>query len=102
MNSITPADYAASELGEHLLLDVRQPEEWASVHIEGATLIPLGELVARLDELPADLPLYVMCHAGGRSAQATAYLEQAGYDATNIEGGITAWIESGLPVQHGA
>ena len=102
MNSITPADYVAADLGEHLLLDVRQPEEWASAHVEGAALIPLGELVARLDEVPADRPVYVMCHAGGRSAQATAYLEQAGYDAINIDGGITAWIESGLPVQRGA
>ncbi len=102
MNSITPADYAAADLGEHLLLDVRQPEEWASAHVEGAALIPLGELVARLDEVPADRPVYVMCHAGGRSAQATAYLEQAGYDAINVDGGITAWIESGLPVQRGA
>ena len=102
MNSITPAEYAAAELDEHILLDVRQPEEWASAHVEGASHLPLGELAASVGELPSDLPIYVMCHAGGRCAQATAFLEQSGFDATNIDGGITAWIASGLPVVRGA
>lgn len=101
MNSITPAEYAAADLGEHILLDVRQPEEWAAAHVEGASHLPLGELGAALGELPADVPIYVLCHSGGRSAQATVFLEQSGYEATNIDGGITAWIESGLPVVRG-
>lgn len=101
MNSITPADYAATDRDASFLLDVRQPEEWASARVDGATLIPLGGLVERLSELPTDKPIYVMCHAGGRSAQATAYLTQNGFDATNIDGGITQWIASDLPVVSG-
>ena len=58
----------------------------------------LAELVERVGELPTDGTLYLMCRSGARSAQATAYLEQQGYDAVNVDGGIIAWHEAGLPV----
>lgn len=75
----------------HLLLDVRQPEEYATARIEGAVLIPLGELPGRLAELPKDRPVVVMCHHGMRSAHAVHHLREAGIDALNLAGGIDAW-----------
>jgi queuine tRNA-ribosyltransferase len=96
MQSSSPAEVHAE--ADPYILDVREAQELAQARIEGAHHIPLGELVERLDEVPRDRTVYVMCHVGGRSAQATAYLEQQGVDAVNLEGGILAWYREGLPV----
>ena len=81
------------ESGEsHLLLDVREPSEYAACRIEGAKLLPLAELPGRFGELPKDTPLIVHCHHGGRSAQAVRFLREAGFEDTkNLSGGIDAW-----------
>ncbi|PZQ88187.1 MAG: sulfurtransferase [Leifsonia xyli] len=100
MKTIEATELAA--LGDDAtIIDVRQPDEYEAARVAGATLIPLGELTGRLDELPADRTLYIMCHSGGRSAQATAFLEAQGIDAVNVAGGITAWAGAGLPVEQG-
>ena len=83
---------------EALLLDVREDDEWAAGHAPGAVHVPLQQLPSRLAELPTDRPVEVVCHLGGRSAQATAYLLQAGLDAKNVEGGMDAWERAGKPV----
>lgn len=76
----------------HLLLDVREPSEYAACKISGSKLIPLGELPGRFGELPKDLAIIVHCHHGGRSAQAVRFLREAGFaGAKNLEGGIDAW-----------
>ena len=77
------------------VLDVRQPEEYEAAHVPGAVLLPLDQLGARLDEVPGDRPLFVICKSGGRSAAAVEALTGAGYDATNVAGGTMAWIEAG-------
>ena len=100
MQSITPAE--VHETTDAYILDVREPDEVAQARIDGARHIPLGALVERLDEVPRDRPVYVMCHVGGRSAQATQYLEANGVDAVNITGGILEWYRAGLPVTMGA
>ena len=77
------------------VLDVREPWELEIASIDGAINIPLGEITSRVAELPRDRPLAVMCHHGGRSAQATAWLRNQGFDqATNVAGGIDAWARS--------
>jgi rhodanese-related sulfurtransferase len=76
------------------VLDVREPVEWAYGHIEGALHIPLMDLPARIDELPAQQTL-VVCKVGSRSAQATAYLLQQGYDVVNLDGGMLDWEAAG-------
>ena len=81
-----------------LLLDVREPHEWAAGHAPDAVHVPLQQVPARLDELPRDRPVDVVCHLGGRSAQATAFLRAHGVDARNVEGGMDAWERAGLPV----
>lgn len=96
MNTIQPAELAA--IDDAVIIDVRQPEEYDAAHVDGARLVPLGELVERMAELPTDGTLYLMCRSGARSAQATAYLEAQGYDAVNVDGGIIAWHEAGLPI----
>lgn len=96
MRSATPAEVHASD--DAYVIDVREAAELAQARIDGARHLPLGELVARLDEVPRDRTVYVLCHVGGRSAQAVQYLEQHGVDAVNIEGGILAWYRDGLPV----
>jgi rhodanese-related sulfurtransferase len=78
-----------------IVLDVREPWELDIAAIEGATAIPLGEITSRAGELPRDRPIAVICHHGGRSAQATAWLRNQGFDhATNVAGGIDAWARS--------
>src|SRR5438105_11418383 len=81
------------------LLDVREPWEYAAGHVPGAQLIPLGELEARVAEVPRDRPILSICQVGQRSLAAAAFLISQGYrDVTNIDGGTTAWLERGYPV----
>ena len=84
------------------MLDVRNPDEYESGHVRGAVLIPLKELPARVAEVPAGDPLYVICAVGGRSLNAAQALVRAGYRAVSVEGGTKAWIASGRPVVTGA
>jgi rhodanese-related sulfurtransferase len=80
------------------LIDVRQPEEYAAGHVEGAVLIPLATVPVRLAEIPRESTVYLICHSGGRSGQAAAWLNQQGYDTVNVDGGTAAWVMSGRPV----
>jgi rhodanese-related sulfurtransferase len=80
------------------LLDVREPDEWAAGHAPHAVHLPMSELTARIDELPEDDPLYVVCRSGGRSARVVAYLSGQGYPAINVEGGMQAWARQGREV----
>ena len=94
---------AAEKRGQGaFLLDVRQPEEWAQFHIPGATLIPLGELPARLNEVPEDREVVVVCRTGRRSLQGRDILKDAGYTlVTSMAGGVTQWQAQGLPIATG-
>jgi sulfur-carrier protein adenylyltransferase/sulfurtransferase len=76
------------------LIDVREPFEYEIARIDGATLIPLGEITDRLDELSDEQPIVVHCHSGKRSAQAVGLLQQHGFTKVyNLEGGIDAWSD---------
>ena len=78
----------------HFLLDVREPHEHAIASIQGSTLIPLGELPARLSEIPSDQRIIVHCKLGGRSAKAAQLLLDNGFkNVWNVEGGIAAWAQ---------
>lgn len=79
---------------DFLLLDVREPEEYEIANL-GGHLIPLAELPHRLEELEAyrDKPIFIYCRTGSRSAMATQWLRELGYDAYNVAGGLYAWSE---------
>jgi len=84
------------------ILDVREPEEWAQAHIPGAVLIPLGELPARLDEVPQDVEVVVVCRSGNRSAQGRDALLNAGFTrVTSMRGGMVQWQAKGLETVSG-
>ncbi|MDQ2964830.1 MAG: rhodanese-like domain-containing protein [Chloroflexota bacterium] len=85
-----------------LIVDVREPNEFAAVRLEGVALVPMSTFATRFEELPRGRPLLIMCAAGSRSAAATAHLIRNGWtDVTNVAGGITEWEKAGLPVQRG-
>jgi rhodanese-related sulfurtransferase len=76
----------------HTLLDVREADELAVASIAGALWIPMGDIPARLNEIPTDRELVVMCHHGGRSARVVEYLAAQGWTrVANLTGGIDAW-----------
>lgn len=82
-----------------VVLDVREPEEYAQGHVPGAELVPLGTVPLRAGELPVDRPVYLVCAVGARSAQAASFLAARGVEAVNVEGGTKEWVASGYPVQ---
>ncbi|MFI6847190.1 rhodanese-like domain-containing protein [Kitasatospora sp. NPDC050467] len=92
-----PTADAASVPADAALLDVREQDEWDAGHVDGALHIPMGQLVARIGELP-DEKLYVLCRVGGRSAQVVQYLVQNGREAVNVDGGMYAWEGAGRPM----
>lgn len=81
-----------------VVLDVREQHEWDAGHIEGARHVPLGDVPARVGELDPTVRTLVVCHVGGRSARASAWLTQQGYDVVNLAGGMDAWESAGRPV----
>jgi len=86
------------EPADGVLMDVREPEEWAAGHAPGAVHLPMTDLPARLGELPGDGTVYVICRSGGRSARVTAYLNANGWEAVNVEGGMLEWQAAGRPM----
>jgi rhodanese-related sulfurtransferase len=94
--TVSPAEVAAGAAEGWMLLDVRTHEEWAAGHIAGAVHIPMAELGDRLDEV-ADRVVCV-CAVGGRSARVTQWLLGQGREAVNLDGGIWAWAQDGLPI----
>ncbi|MGH3457407.1 rhodanese-like domain-containing protein [Aeromicrobium sp.] len=96
--TVTVDDVTTTTSAEWVVLDVREPQEWAGGHIEGALHIPLGDLPARIDELDPQSRTVVVCHAGGRSSRATVWLYQQGHDVVNLAGGMEAWEGAERPV----
>jgi rhodanese-related sulfurtransferase len=87
----------AERLDELQLIDVREPEEWEAGRIDGALHIPLSELNGRIDEIDQSRPLVAVCRSGARSGRVAEALRAHGYDAQNLDGGMQAWAEAGLP-----
>jgi adenylyltransferase/sulfurtransferase len=92
-DDIDPAALATllPQLGDTILLDVRERWEWNVARIESATLLPLSELEAKVEELDRARPLVVLCHHGQRSAMAADWLRSLGFEARNLTGGIDRW-----------
>ena len=80
--------------GRLVLFDVREGRERAQRFVPGSKHLPLGQVEARLHELPRDTPLAFICETGRRSALATATARRHGYDARNVKGGMAAWTRA--------
>jgi rhodanese-related sulfurtransferase len=93
-----PAVEAAAVPADAYLLDVREPDEWRAGHAPEAVHIPMSQLRDRADEVPRDQDVYVICRVGGRSAQVTQALINAGWAAANVDGGMIAWAHHGRPI----
>jgi hydroxyacylglutathione hydrolase len=92
----------ASEKEGNVLLDVREPDEYAHGHVPGAVNLPQSDLASKLDELPRDTRIYVICQGGYRSRRAAQFLRQSGFsDVVSVSGGTSAWIEAGLATNYG-
>jgi rhodanese-related sulfurtransferase len=82
-----------------VVVDVREPDEYAGGHVPTAVNIPLGDVRERSPELRGADTVYVICQSGRRSAFACDALESLGITSVNVTGGTSAWIAAGLPVQ---
>jgi rhodanese-related sulfurtransferase len=90
---------AAIEAGA-AVLDVREQDEWDAGRLAGSQHVPLSQLGQRLDELPPDGPLLVVCRSGVRSDMVAAHLDRLGRDGcANLAGGLEAWAGAGLPLE---
>jgi rhodanese-related sulfurtransferase len=100
-HSQLPSVDAAAVPADAILLDVREDDEWAAGHAENAVHIPMGEIAARIAEVPEGDRVHVVCRVGGRSAQVTQYLIAQGIDAVNVNGGMLDWEAADRPVVGG-
>lgn len=97
-------DLVAARQRGAVVIDVREPEEFAGARVPGAINVPLATMplsLGRLAELATDGPLYVVCQVGGRSAQAAEYLTQYGIESCTVDGGTQDWAAGGQPLEHG-
>ena len=98
---IDVSELARRRAGGAYVVDVRRPDEYEAGHVPGAVLIPLDELGARWEEVPAEGDVLVICQGGGRSARAVQALNEVGRTTVNVAGGTKAWIEAGNPIVTG-
>jgi rhodanese-related sulfurtransferase len=100
---ITPAQAYAKYQQGTFFLDVRSQEEWNQLHIAGSTLIPLDQLQNRLNELPKDQDIVVVCLSGHRSQSGVTILQQAGFTRVScLSGGLQAWMDANYPIERGS
>lgn len=100
--TIDVTELARQRASGAVLIDVRQPAEYAEAHVPGAVLLPLDQLADRLGDVPQSGAVYVICRTGGRSQMGAQFLLQHGVDAINVTGGTLAWIDAGHQVATGA
>ena len=95
------AEIQANPPDDLVILDVRTKEEFDTGHLEGAAMIDFysHDFADQLAELDRDVPYLIYCRSGNRSGQATSLMQELGFtDVADVDGGITAWAEAGLPV----
>lgn len=90
IRTTTVADLA----DDAVIIDVREDDEWEAGHIPSALHIPMGQVPQRLEDLPEG-ELNIVCRSGGRSRRTAEWLQRNGYEAINVDGGMSAWADSG-------
>lgn len=105
LEDVTAAEISVQELvalgSSARIVDVREPDEWMRGHIGLASLVPLATVPGNVDVFDGE-PTYIVCHSGGRSAQACDYLRGQGHSVVNVTGGMVAWTAAGFDVVTGA
>ncbi len=82
-----------------VVLDVREPEEYAHGHVPGAISLPQADVATRISEIPRDRPVFAICQAGMRSLRVAQFLKQMGYEnVVSVRGGTEAWRRLGKPI----
>lgn len=102
MREVSVQAFASARADGAVTIDVRDPAEYLAGHVPGVRLMPMGEVLARAGELPRDVPLYVICASGNRSATVADALVREGLDARSVAGGTAGWESAGYPVVRGA
>ena len=101
--AMLPRDaWKAAVEGSVVLIDVREPQEFAEGHAPGSRNVPLGSLAGELDSLSYDHRYVAVCHSGSRSRRATALMRKRRLRAVNLSGGMVSWRMAGLPVETGS
>ena len=100
---VSTADFMAEWQNENrpVLLDVRESYEWQQMHVPGSQHMPMNQLPAQLHKLDKTADIVVICASGNRSYSVTAFLQQNGFRARNLKGGIMHWARSGGQVESG-
>jgi len=98
IRNVDVAEAAHLALQGALLLDVRQDDEWDAGHAPDARHVMLAELPDHVGSLDTERAIVCVCRSGGRSARATAFLVEHGYNAVNLAGGMSAWAQEGQPL----
>ncbi len=93
--------FVAAHADGALVLDVREPHEYAAGHVPGARLVPLETVPDAVADLPTGQPIFVICQSGNRSRVAAQHLARAGRDARSVIGGTGGWVSAGRPVVRG-
>jgi rhodanese-related sulfurtransferase len=102
MREVSLDAFAAAHAGGAIVLDVREPYEYAEGHVPGARLVPMGRLAQIWSQLPRTEPVYLICASGNRSLTAADFLARAGIQALSVAGGTGAWRRAGRPIVRGA
>lgn len=79
----------------HMLIDIRSSQEYVTGHMEGAENIPLNKLPKKINKLDKEQPIVIVCRNGARGREAVDLLQNAGFDASNLVGGIMNWRKNG-------
>ena len=101
MREVDQTTFTAAHRDGAVVIDVREPYEYAAGHVPGARLVPLSTLGSQATRLPRDVPVYVICASGNRSLAAADFLVRAGVDAWSVAGGTGAWVRANGPVVYG-
>lgn len=101
MATASVQEAAAAALRGETVIDVRTAQEYAGGHVPRSTFMPLATVPLRLSELDRHAPIYVICESGARAFQACQFLDQHGFHAINVHGGMTTYRLARLPVESG-
>jgi rhodanese-related sulfurtransferase len=102
MREVSLNAFAAAKAEGAVVIDVREPYEYAAGHVPGARLLPMVRLPLHAGDLPRNERVYVICATGNRSLAAADYLVRQGVDAWSVAGGTSSWQRTGRPVRRGS